>query len=101
MYNLDQPVSCFVNFRQISALKLDRDIRAVVSYITSLTSQSIRDKFTRLKQVTFLINVDTISEAVDTVTALHPSQKISANDLRSILKLRSDFNRTEIRRIKF
>jgi hypothetical protein len=43
-------------------LQFDKEVRALCSYLTSLTAWTIRDKFARLIQVANLLNLETLQE---------------------------------------
>lgn len=105
------------SFNRLGAFQLDRELRAIINYLTSCTSStSVRDKFSRLRQVVTLLNVETVGEAADYTTPSTPSSsshthglsssssptswRLSPTDVRSILKLRVDFDRSDIRRLK-
>jgi hypothetical protein len=46
-------------------LQFDKEVRALCSYLTSLTAWTIRDKFARLIQVANLLNLETLQEVGD------------------------------------
>ena len=74
---------------------MEREVRAIISYLTSLTSISMRDKFCRLRDILSILSLDSVSEAAD----LNPSS-ITMNEVKTFLKLRTDFNKSDIRRLK-
>jgi len=48
-------------FRQLGAVRFDRDLRAVMAYLTSQTIfGDIREKFIRLQQISTLLNLDSV-----------------------------------------
>lgn len=49
----------------MGGLLLDREIRSLVSFLTNVTTWSIRDKFIRLSQIATLLNLEHLSELSD------------------------------------
>lgn len=90
---------------QLGALQLEKEVRFIINYLISLTSQVIRDKFTGLRLILQILIVESVSDAIDygsNAAAVSPvSNKLSPTDVRSILKLRCDLKRDEIKRLKF
>jgi len=43
----------------------DKEVRALVSYLTNTTSWSIRDKFARLTQMATILNLERVNEILD------------------------------------
>jgi hypothetical protein len=43
----------------------DKEVRALVSYLTNTTSWSIRDKFARLTQMATVLNLERVTEISD------------------------------------
>jgi hypothetical protein len=52
-------------------LQFDKEVRALCSYLTSLTAWTIRDKFARLIQVANLLNLETLQEVGDFYRGSH------------------------------
>ncbi|CAG2061228.1 unnamed protein product [Timema podura] len=50
---------------QLGGLVLDKEVRALVGYLTSATSWSIRDKFARLTQIATVLNLERVTEISD------------------------------------
>ena len=47
---------------QLGAIRFDRDIRSVTTYLSSQTVfGDVREKFTRLQQMSILLNLDNVS----------------------------------------
>ncbi|KAJ3099826.1 Translation initiation factor 3 subunit c [Phlyctochytrium bullatum] len=85
-------------FSQLGAIRFDKDVRALTSYLTSLTKWSMRDKFARLNQISILLNLDKLSE-VDEVwgsKAGGVQWRLSINDAKRFLALRTDFKPEEV-----
>lgn len=91
--------------RQLGALQLEKEVRFIINYLISLTSQVIRDKFTGLRLILQILIVESVSDAIDygsNAAAVSPvSNKLPPSEVRSILKLRCDLKREEIKRLKF
>lgn len=50
---------------QLGAIRFDRDIRSVTTYLSSQTVfGDVREKFTRLQQISTLLNLDNVSFSV-------------------------------------
>jgi hypothetical protein len=52
-------------------LQFDKEVRALCSYLTSLTAWTIRGKFARLIQVANLLNLETLQEVGDFYRGSH------------------------------
>jgi hypothetical protein len=52
-------------FLQLGGLVFDKEVRALVSYLTNTTSWSIRDKFARLTQMATILNLERVTEILD------------------------------------
>ena len=50
------------SFSRLGGLQFDREVRSLSSFLTSVTTWTIRDKFSRLQQMAALLNMETISE---------------------------------------
>ncbi|XP_046385126.1 conserved oligomeric Golgi complex subunit 4 [Ischnura elegans] len=102
-------------FNRLGGLLLDREVRALTSFLTSKTTGSVRDKFSRLSQMATLLNLEKVSEVADYWTgdarppgAGGPSShhqpplawQLSAAEVRKVLALRVDFRSEDIRRLK-
>lgn len=91
---------------QLGAFLLDREIRGVINYLTSSTSRPIRDKFSKLKQIVLLLNLESVAEAAEhfgsssSATSGAGSHCLSVSEVRTFLRLRVDFPAEEIRRMK-
>lgn len=87
-------------------------MRALINYLSSTTTWSVRDKFSRLKQIAIILNFDSVNEIKDFFNLdTHPFKDnastgispwyLTPNEVRQILKLRVDFSLEDIRKIKF
>jgi len=64
--------------------------------LTSVTSWTIRDKFSRLQQMAAILNIETLAE-IDECSGVN---KLTPIEIRQILHLRNDFKSEEIKRVK-
>jgi hypothetical protein len=87
------------------SMQLDRDRRRLQSFFNGLTpSINHRDKFTRLEQMSSLLQLDRPSEVLDMWTPDNATDrtvwKLDANEVKKILTLRNDFNPRDIAALK-
>lgn len=50
---------------KLGGLVLDKEIRSLAGYLTTSTTWSVRDKFTRLTQIATVLNLERVSEISD------------------------------------
>jgi len=84
------------SFSRLGGLQFDREVRSLSSFLTSVTTWTIRDKFSRLQQMAALLNMETLSEMEE----YSGSNKLTPVEVRQILHLRIDFKPEEVRRLK-
>lgn len=90
------------NFNRLGALQLDREFRALTYYLTNISGWSVREKFSRFSQIVSLINVDTVTEAVEFYQQLqHHSRLLSSEEARKTLNLRNDLSSEQIKNANF
>lgn len=60
-------------FNQYGALRFDKDLRSVIHYLSTLTEWLSRDRFTRLNQMSILLNFEEVIIIVcgSDITAMH------------------------------
>ncbi|KAJ3046090.1 Golgi transport complex subunit 4 [Rhizophlyctis rosea] len=89
-------------FNQFGALRFDKDLRAITSHLTGLIPWTTRDKFTRLHQISTLLNVESLSEVNDCINAKGGpvAWRLTVAEVRKVLALRTDFTPEEITRLK-
>ena len=85
-----------ISFNRLGGLQFDKEVRSLSSFLTSVTSWSIRDKFSRLQQMASILNIETLAE-VEECTGVN---KLTPVEVRAILRLRVDFKPEEIKRVK-
>merc|ERR1719505_459822 len=83
------------SFSRLGGLQLDREVRALSSFLTSVTTWTIRDKFARLSQMAALLNLETLGELAEVERA-----KLSSGEVRTLLGLRTDFKQEEIKKLR-
>ncbi|XP_037814448.1 conserved oligomeric Golgi complex subunit 4 [Lucilia sericata] len=92
-------------FNRLGGLVLDQEVRVLGAYLASATSWSIRDKMTRLTQIATILNLEKVSELNDYWNPDNSSElsswRITPNEVRTILTLRTDFRMEDIKRIRF
>merc|ERR1719397_2241813 len=85
-----------ISFNRLGGLQFDKEVRSLSSFLTSVTSWSIRDKFSRLQQMASILNIETLAE-IEECTGVN---KLTPVEVRAILRLRVDFRPEEIKRVK-
>ncbi|XP_073824821.1 conserved oligomeric Golgi complex subunit 4 isoform X2 [Musca autumnalis] len=91
-------------FNRSGGLVLDQEVRALGAYLTSATSWFVRDKMTRLTQIATILNLEKVSEINEYWNPQHSTEltswRISQNEVKTILTLRTDFRMEDIKRIR-
>ncbi|CAG8628414.1 3762_t:CDS:10 [Funneliformis mosseae] len=92
-------------FNQYGALRFDKDLRSVSNYFSVKMQWPIRDKFTRLNQISTLLNLESLSEIHDywgsATKATSPiTWRLTVNEAKKIVGLRIDFNAEEVSALK-
>ncbi|XP_047311085.1 conserved oligomeric Golgi complex subunit 4-like [Impatiens glandulifera] len=89
-------------FSQLGGLQLDRDIRALVSFFSSMTQRTVRDKFARLTQMATILNLEKVSEILDFwgENSGPMTWRLTPADVRRVLGLRIDFKPEAIAALK-
>ncbi|XP_023216827.1 conserved oligomeric Golgi complex subunit 4-like [Centruroides sculpturatus] len=77
-------------FNRLGGLQFDRELRSLVSYLTSVTTWTIRDKFARLTQIATILNLETVTEILDLWGPNSGSLtwRLTPSEVRQILALR-------------
>ncbi|KAL9925550.1 conserved oligomeric Golgi complex subunit 4 isoform 2-T2 [Glossina fuscipes fuscipes] len=94
-------------FNRLGGLVLEQEIRVLGAYLANATSWSwsVRDKMTRLTQIATILNLEKVSELNEywdpENSSESPSWRITPNEVRTILTLRTDFRMEEIKRLRF
>ncbi|KAG8889941.1 hypothetical protein FRB98_001987 [Tulasnella sp. 332] len=73
----------------LGAIRFDRDLRSVTTYLSTQTAFSdAREKFTRLQQISTILNLDLEEDPDDFYTSSGISWKLSQNEARVVASLR-------------
>ncbi|KAI8849922.1 eukaryotic translation initiation factor 3 subunit 8 N-terminus-domain-containing protein [Chytridium lagenaria] len=85
-------------FNQLGGLRLDKDVRALTSYLVNLTKWSMRDKFSRLSQIAILMNLEKLAEIHEVwgAKAGGVQWRLTVNEVKRYMALRVDFKAEEI-----
>jgi hypothetical protein len=90
-------------FNRLGSMALDKVVRTLINYFSGASAWPVREKFSRLVQVTTVLNLERVSdidEFLNPDSGLRFSWKLTPDIIKQILKLRSDFREEDIRRIK-
>ncbi|KAF2904327.1 hypothetical protein ILUMI_01855 [Ignelater luminosus] len=88
-------------FNRLGGLVLDKEVRALASYLTTTTTWSVRDKFARVTQIATILNLERVSEISDYYgNEGSLTWRLSPPEIRTIMGLRSDFKSDDVRRLK-
>ncbi|CAJ0895435.1 9128_t:CDS:10 [Entrophospora sp. SA101] len=93
-------------FNQFGALRFDKDLRSVTNYFLSKMQWPFRDRFTRLNQISILLNLETIDEIHEYWGGSSKSSsdfitwRLTVMEVKRIVGLRVDFNDEEISTLK-
>jgi hypothetical protein len=74
---------------QLGALRLDRDLRSILSYLCSqsaFASGSIRESFSRLQQIATLLTLDSPEEAEEVLSAT--GNRLTQGEIKTIWAMR-------------
>ncbi|XP_076808294.1 conserved oligomeric Golgi complex subunit 4-like [Clavelina lepadiformis] len=89
-------------FNRLGALFFDKELRSMVNYLTSITSWTVRDKFSRLMQMSTILNLEQVTEIED-YWGQHAGSltwRLTPAEVRQVLTLRVDFKSEDIRKLK-
>jgi len=76
-------------YSELGAIRFDRDIRAISTFLTSQTTfGDIRDKFQRLQQISTLLNIDKEEDVDDFFSSSGISWRLSINEARAVVMLK-------------
>lgn len=78
-----------MKFTELGAIRFDRDLRAVVGYLTSQTAfGDAREKFLRLQQMSTLLNLDADENVDEFYSGSGITWKLSLQEARAVVALR-------------
>ncbi|KAF8919450.1 COG4 transport protein-domain-containing protein [Mucidula mucida] len=76
-------------FTELGAMRFDRDLRAITTYLSSQTAfGDAREKFTRLQQMSTLLNLDPEEDAEEFYNGSGISWKLSPQEARAVVALK-------------
>ena len=88
-------------FSKLGGHQLEKDIRKLCTYLTSLTSWSIRDRFARLTQMATLLSLERETELAEYIQSDDSfAWRLTPTELRQVLALRVDFLPENIKKLK-
>jgi len=77
-------------FTLFGALQFDSDVRALCSFFTNLSQQALRQKFTKLLEMSNLLNLEGAAELREFYSEM--KTKLEPDEIRKLLALRVDFD---------
>jgi hypothetical protein len=86
-------------FNQLGGVQLDKDLRVLTGYLSSLTSWPVRDRFARLMQMATLLTLETVNELFD-YWGGSMLWRLTPSEIRRVLHLRTEFRTEDVERIK-
>ncbi|PIK43695.1 putative conserved oligomeric Golgi complex subunit 4-like [Apostichopus japonicus] len=89
-------------FNRLGGLHFDKELRSLVTYLTSVTQWTIRDKFARLTQMATILNLERVTEILDYwgQNSGPLTWRLTPTEVRQVLSLRVDFRSEDIKRLK-
>ncbi|XP_032813354.2 conserved oligomeric Golgi complex subunit 4 [Petromyzon marinus] len=89
-------------FSRLGGLQFDKELRALVAYLTSITTWTIRDKFARLTQMATILNLERVTEILDYwgPNSGPLTWRLTPAEVRRALSLRADFRSEDIKRLR-
>ncbi|XP_072956166.1 conserved oligomeric Golgi complex subunit 4 [Typha angustifolia] len=80
-------------FSQLGGLQLDKEVRALINHFSEMSQRPVRDKFSRLSQMSTILNFERVSEILDFWgdNAGHLTWLLTPAEVRRVLGLRIDF----------
>ncbi|XP_076448808.1 conserved oligomeric Golgi complex subunit 4-like [Babylonia areolata] len=89
-------------FNRLGGLQFDKELRALVGYLSSVTTWTVRDKFARLTQMATILNLERVSEIMDYwgQNSGPLTWRLTPAEVRQTLSLRNDFRSDDIKRLK-
>nr|CAG4649171.1 EOG090X02VY [Scapholeberis mucronata]SVE93508.1 EOG090X02VY [Scapholeberis mucronata] len=90
------------NFNRLGAIQLEKEVRALVAYLSTVTTWTIRDRLIRLTQIVTLLNLEKLSEISEYwgPNATSITWRLTPQEVRQILMLRTDFRMDDVKRLK-
>jgi len=90
---LENIVQTRLSFNHLGSLKFERELRQLISGISSTTHFHVRDSFARIVQMCVLLSAETLNEVENYLVDMRrqSSWKLSESDVSKIILLRVDF----------
>ena len=79
------------------ALQFDKDVRALMTFFSSLTQRPVRDMLARLTQIATLLNVESLQEVSEYWNSM--DWRLKPVEVKRVLRLRRDFSQDAIARL--
>jgi hypothetical protein len=86
------------SFSRLGGLQLDKEVRGLSSFLASITTWTIRDKFARLGQMAALLNLETLAEVGEVPAA--GGVRLGPGEVRQLLGLRTDFRTEDVKKLR-
>lgn len=80
-----------MRFTELGALKFDKDLRAITAFLETQSSSPVRDRFSRLQQISYVLNLDGDDDEGDlyqNAVSSGISWRLSMAEVRSVRGLR-------------
>ena len=104
-------------FTRLGGLQFDRELRALVNFLTSVTSSTVRDRFAKLHQINTVLNLEHVRFSPLrslSIPSFQPQEvleyygssssgvtwRLTPSEVREVLGRRNDFKSDDIRRLK-
>ena len=90
-----------LRFNLLGATRFDEDLRAVCAYLATMTNLGFRDRFSRLSQISTVLNLDSVLEIYEYWGSKRGTAwRLSGAQVKKILLLRIEFLPEEINKLK-
>lgn len=89
-------------FNRLGGMQFDKELRSLISFLTSMTTWTIRDRFARLTQTATILNLETVNEILDYWGSNSGplTWRLTPAEVRRVLSMRADFKSDDIRKLK-
>jgi hypothetical protein len=87
-----------LRFSAYGALQFDNEVRAIVNFFTTQSEISVRNKFAKLTDISCVLNLESVDEFLELYGG-RGKLRLTVEEIKTVLLLRLDFNRTKIEQI--
>ncbi|KAG0227489.1 Golgi transport complex subunit 4 [Actinomortierella wolfii] len=90
-------------FNKLGAIRFDKDLRSVGFFLVSLTTWPMRDKLTRLNQMSMLLDLEELGDVYDVWghnAGGAITWRLTVAEVRRVLQLRIDFSPEDVAKLK-